>query len=495
MRAAGPVRVAPAPDPWEAYGAVAGTEAAGAPDAAPPQPAPQPDPTPPRRRFSLRRREKPAEAAAARLRAMDDPPADPPIIPAAPSPLGPARAPLEGLGGLAVLLALDIALGARGFAHWPVHPFALPVLYVAARWGVWSGLTVALAAGVMRLGLALVNDHYTATTWAEPVAWIAAAALVGAVVERHRRRVAAAEAAAETAIAERTAVVESNDRLAIRAVELEARLGTRLAAATAVFEAARALGHDTGGVIRGAPGLVRAATGCAACSFWLLERDGLRLVAQTGWPEGAALPHSIPPGPLTEALARRRGALVVTRMADRAALGEHGLLAASVPSPWDGTPLGMVRIEDIGFTEFSSDTVAGLEAAAGWLGAALAEVGDGGGGLVAGVEASRAIGMMTGVARRVGFDLALLSAEVPDGPRAGAALEAVRAAMTEVFRGSDLLLESRLDERRVSVLLPGTAVADAEAATARLRAGLAERAPAATAEVGVTVAWLHGAAR
>jgi hypothetical protein len=93
----------------------------------------------------------------------------------------------------------------------------------------------------------------------------------------------------------------------------------------------------------------------------------------------------------------------------------------------------------------------------------------------------------------VGFDLALLSAEIPAGPRGAAALEATRAAMAEAFRGSDLLLEARLDERRLSVLLPGAAVGGAEVAVARLRRLLAERAPAATSSVVIGVALLHGA--
>ena len=98
---------------------------------------------------------------------------------------------------------------------------------------------------------------------------------------------------------------------------------------------------------------------------------------------------------------------------------------------------------------------------------------------------------MAGLARRVGFDLALLSAEIPPGPRAAGALEATRAAMQECFRGSDLLLEARLEQRRLSVLLPGSAVLGAETAATRLRALLAARAPAATAQVVVSLAALH----
>lgn len=398
-------------------------------------------------------------------------------------------------------------LRGNGFGGWPVSPFALPVLYVAARHGLVPGLAVALAAGLLRIGIALSTESWTANAWVEPLAWPCAALLVGFFTDRARARADAAEKAAAGALVDRAAIAESNDRLAARALELDARLGARLQAATAVFEASRALGHGTEGVIRGATGLLRAATGCAACSFWLAEDRTLHLVASEGWPADATLSHHFLRGPLLDAMEQRRGALLVTRPSDRLALGGEGILAAPVLSPWDGLVLGMVKVEDIGFADLALDTVAALESAAAWLGAALAdararEAADaataasggalpGGGMMVAGEDASRAIAAMTALARRVGFDLALLSAEIPAGPRAASALEATRAAMAEVFRGSDLLLEARLDERRLSILLPAAGLGGAEAAAARLRALLAERAPAATQQVIVGVAQLH----
>lgn len=551
-------------DPWAAHAAMAGLEGAGSPVPArnaattpppratplirpepsprqAPQAAPVPAPTPiaprpappaeapaapPRRRLPWSRAPKPAEAAADRLRALGgkagrapsaepappEPAAQAPA-PAAPRAAGgadlPLRPLLEGFGALVALLLLDFAMRGNGFGGWPVSPFALPVLYVAARHGLVPGVAVALTAGLLRIGIALSSEAWTANAWVEPLAWPCAAALVGFFTDRARQRAEAADQAAAGALLDRAAIAESNDRLAARALELDARLGARLQAATAVFEASRALGHGTEGVIRGATGLVRAATGCTACSFWLAEDHTLHLVASEGWPADAALSHHFLRGPLVDAMERGRGALVVTRPADRLALAGEGILAAPVLSPWDGLVLGMVKVEDIGFAELALDTVAALEAAAGWLGAALAdararEAADaaaaaaggalpGGGLMVAGDDAARAIAAMATLARRVGFDLALLSAQIPAGPRAAAALEATRAAMAEAFRGSDVLVEARLDERRLSVLLPAAGLGGAEIAAARLRALLAERAPAATAQVIVGVALLNQA--
>ncbi|MDP3418290.1 hypothetical protein [Falsiroseomonas sp.] len=531
----------PQSDPWSDPWA-AGTAPPDAPAGAPPQQPRQPALRLARRwrwPWPWQRASRPADAAVARLRALGQPEASPPN-PARPDPapldppagatpaaaasglpfggLPPLRVPMrplvEGLGGLLLLAALDRVLtGGNGFAHYPASPFMLPVLYVAARYGLVPGVAVALAAGLLRIGLAVSADLWTLGAWALPLFWPLLAALVGGFSEWHLRRLRAAEDAVAAAEQDRAAIAEANQRLAERALELDARLGARLQATTAVFEAARMLGGGTEGVIRGATGLLRAATGCTACSFWLAEDRTLHLVAAEGWPQHADPPlaHTILPGPLTDAIAQGRGALVATRLADRLALGGEGLLAAPVLSPWDGFVLGMVKIEDLGFDDLGLETIAALEAAAGWIGAALAEArareaaeaASGGAGspagmvaagglMVPGEEASRAIAVMTGLARRLGFELALLSAEIPAGPRGAAALEATRAAMAEAFRGSDLLLESRLEERRLSILLPGAAVAGAEAAAARLRGLLAERAPSATTQVVVGVALLHG---
>jgi hypothetical protein len=460
------------------------------------------------------RRARTAEAAAARLRALTAGPAlraeAEAAAPGSAEPpqeaglLGPVQPLIEGFALLALVLLLGVPLsGGTFYAGWPVHPFALPVLYVAARHGLLPGAATAAAAALLRLALALVTDTWSAGAWVEPLAWPMAAVLVGTFADRARSRAASAEQRAIAAEAERTAIADSNERLAARAVELEQRLAARLQAATALFESARALGHGSEGVVRGATGLVRAATGCTACSFWLAEGNALHLVAAEGWPAGATLNQSTLRGALPAAM-EQGGSLLATRPADRLTLGEEGILAAPVRSPWDGALLGMVKVEDIGFSELALDTLSALEAACGWLGAALAEArareeagaaGPGAAstasGILAGEEASRAIAAMTGLARRVGFDLALLSAEIPAGPRAAAALEATRAAMGETFRGSDLLLEARLDERRLSVLLPGAAVQGADIAATRLRGLLQDRAPGATAPVVVSIAALH----
>jgi hypothetical protein len=528
----------PVEDPWAAPWA---TAAAAAP--APAEAVAAERTRPPRRPFRWPwRRARSAEAAVARLRARPEPPPPEPLpteppqaeaaLPesAAPRPVPPPAPPLpslplaglpplplplralvEGFGALLLLALVDrLVTGGTGFSHWPASPFVLPVLYVAARYGMLPGVLVAAAAGVLRLGLAVTAGAWTTGAWVLPLIWPLVAAAIGALTDLRRRRLAAAEAAAAAAAEDRAAIAEANQRLAERMLELEGRLNARLQAGTAIFQAARIMGQGTEGVIRGATGLLRAATGCTACSFWLAEDRTLQLVAAEGWPQGAPLSHTLLPGPLTDAIRQGRGALVATRLADRLALGEEGVLAAPVLSPWDGMLLGMVKIEDIGFQEFGLDTIAALEAAAGWIGGALAEArareasesaggiaglqgpATAGGLMVPGEEAGRAITVMTGLARRLGFDLALLSAEIPAGPRAAAALEATRAAMAEAFRGSDLLLEARMEDRRLSILLPGTAVAGAEIAAARLRDLLAARAPAATAQVVVGVALLHG---
>jgi hypothetical protein len=406
---------------------------------------------------------------------------------------------LVGMAALAALVLLDQLFGGRIYAGWPLHPFALPVLWAAAAHGLVAGTGVAVIAALLRLALALATDSFTANAWVEPLAWPLAAALVGILSDRLRARAQAAEAEAAAAAAERMAIAEANERLAARATELEARLSARLQAETALFDAARTLGQGVEGVLRGATRLTRAATGCTACSFWLAEGLTLHLVSAEGWPQEDALPRVYPRGPLPDAIQQGQ-LLLATRPQDRLALGQDGIMAAPVRSPWDGTVLGMVKVEDIGFAALTPDSVASLAAVAGWLGTALAEAhteashgASRTGGVVAGEEANRSITMMTALARRVGFDLALIWVEIPPGAGAGTLMEAARAAMADAFRESDILLQARQEERRLAVLLPGAAVQGAQAAAARLRTQIAEWVPGTAGRSLVGVALLHRA--
>ena len=106
------------------------------------------------------------------------------------------------------------------------------------------------------------------------------------------------------------------------------------------------------------------------------------------------------------------------------------------------------------------------------------------------------IGYLTGLAARLGFDLSLLTVEVGDGQTAGpqdhaAGIDWVRHLLEDSFRDTDMMLEVLLDQRRFSVLLPGTDHVGAEIAADRLRAAFALGDPQQIGWVTVRSVTLH----
>lgn len=404
------------------------------------------------------------------------------------------RGVAEGAVMLAVLLAIDFAAtGGTRFAGVQPSPFGFVVLLVSAQYGLGQGALVALLAIAARYGGHLPQQDfgqdsivYLRGVATDPVLWLGCALVVGGIASRLRARAAAAERVALHARQELSVTVAAAGRLSASLAVLEGKVAGQLRTASSIYEAARGLGPDMPDVLSNAPSLLRAATECTRCSIYLLESDTLHLAASEGRRADDGLADRIGPGPLFEAVVGRRATLVASRSADAEVLAGQGILAAPITAPGDGAVpgavLGMLKVEEIGFARLHLDTVANFQAVCAWVGTALmhaeafVQARDerftvGGGRLVSAHHSERMIGYLTGLAARLGFDLSLLTVEVEAGDAAG--MDRVRRVLEDGFRDTDMMLEVLLDQRRFSVLLPGTDHVGAETAADRLRVAFA----------------------
>ncbi len=425
----------------------------------------------------------------------------------------------EGAVMLAVLLAIDAATtGGTRFGAVQPSPFGFVVLLVSAQYGLGQGALVALLAIAARYGGHLPQQGfgqdsivYLREVATDPVLWLACALVVGGIASRLRARAAAAERAAFRARQELSVTVAAAGRLSASLAVLEGKVAGQLRTASSIYEAARGLGPDMPDVLSNAPALLRAATECTRCSIYLLEGDTLHLAASEGRRADDGLADRIGPGPLFEAVVGRRATLVASRVADAEVLARQGVLAAPITAPGDGAVpgavLGMLKVEEIGFARLHLDTVANFQAVCAWVGTALMHADAfvqarderftvGGGRLVSAHHSERMIGYLTGLAARLGFDLSLLTVEVGDGQAAepqdhAAGTDWVRRLLEDSFRDTDMMLEVLLDQRRFSVLLPGTDHVGAEIAADRLRATFALGDPQQIGQVIVRSVTLH----
>lgn len=427
------------------------------------------------------------------------------------------RGVAEGAVMLALLLAADtVTTGGTRFVGIQPSPFGLVVLLVSAQYGLGQGALVALLAIAARYGGHLPQQGfgqdsivYLREVATDPVLWLACALVVGGIASRLRARAAAAERAAVHARQELSITVAAAGRLSASLAVLEGKVAGQLRTASSIYEAARGLGPDMPDVLSNAPSLLRAATECTRCSIYLLEGDTLHLAASEGRRADDGLADRIGPGALFEAVVGRRATLVASRAADAEVLARQGILAAPIIAPGDGmvpgAVLGMLKVEEIGFARLHLDTVANFQAVCAWIGTALmhaeafVQARDerftvGGGRLVSAHHSERMISYLIGLATRLGFDLSLLTVEVGLEEAAeisAAGVDWVRHLLEESFRDTDMMLEVLLEQRRFSVLLPGTDHVGAEIAADRLRAAFALGDPRQIGPVTVRSLTLH----
>jgi CheY-like chemotaxis protein len=100
--------------------------------------------------------------------------------------------------------------------------------------------------------------------------------------------------------------------------------------------------------------------------------------------------------------------------------------------------------------------------------------------------------LLARLAQRLDFDLALLDIALPEaGSRHAALVPAVREELHALFRGTDVVMETRADRHRLQVLLPGTDLMGAQRVAANLHETLAKVADGFAEAVRLETVQLH----
>lgn len=402
---------------------------------------------------------------------------------------------------LALLGAMAAGLAWLGIApdQLSPHPYGLAVLLVALQYGTIRAAVVAV--GAIALLLAGLPAQEFGQNWnlyllgivREPLIWCALVLLVGGFSDRQRARRDRAEAEAAEAGRQLAGMVEINEATVASNRTLEATVAAQGSTAARIFEATRALGQQEATVIAGTLDLLKVTTGTTQAALYLFENGRLRLAASHG--ERSQAPEL----DLMAVLAAGRDCLVASRAEDRALLGRAALLAGVLRSP-EGGVLGILTVEALPFRQFGLDTVANFGAVCGWVGDALARqralaaaedarFASPGCRVIGPSSAETAVYFMLAVAAR--FDLDLTSIDMALPPESVVQVPSLMAAMQDVFRNSDLLLQARRDGTVMHALLLGTDVAGGWLAEARLRAAIARHDPALAETISTNVTCLH----
>ena len=281
-------------------------------------------------------------------------------------------------------LGLDWLLGSGlRFEGVQPHPFWIPVLLLAMQYGTSEGVLAALAASLaLRLGnlppQSIAQDfyQYLYVLTREPILWLVAGVLVGELRMRQLRE--REELRANLALARKEAEAITRSYRALKSVKenLETRVAGQLRTVFTLYQAAKAIDKlDEGEVMLGVADLVRTVMKPDKFSLFLLNNDVLESVTNEGWDDeqdtyARWFDHS---STLFETVIGRQRQICVTRLEDERILAGEGVLAGPLISSDTGEVVGMVKIESLGFTDLSVNTVENFRILCEWIGTALAK--------------------------------------------------------------------------------------------------------------------------
>jgi hypothetical protein len=288
---------------------------------------------------------------------------------------------------------------------------------------------------------------------------------------------------------------------------LENRVASQMKTAIGLYESVKEIEKlNPAEVLMGIGGLVRAVVNPGKFSAWLLRNGRLELVVREGWSESDAGSQRAlgPESRLFVEIALHRRVLSVTNPEDALVLAGAAVVAVPVLVPDEGSVVGMLTIEKLGFLDLTFSNLETLRVLGQWIGvayqnalryeAARAEsIVNTQTELLAYGFLSRQISFLSSLAARVGFDLTMIVAklqnpdELPPDKRAAAPRAFSRAA-AKALRQTDLAFDYERTGMEFALILPASTVRQAEIVMRKLQSALASETAAEVPEARFTFA-------
>jgi polysaccharide biosynthesis protein PelD len=400
----------------------------------------------------------------------------------------------ETVAFLAAALALDFWLtGGQRFTALSPHPFWIIVLMVATFYGTNEGLAAAVLSTVALLAWNVPEQGFDEdrSAWllrvsVNPVLWVLSAIILGEIRSGLQRRYDRLHDDFLQARKEVSTITEAYERLAEIRSNLEVRVAAQVQTVQAMYRASRAIERQgTGEVLVGISDLCRSVMAPRKFSLFLLNGAVLEAGASEGWVAGDRFEACFDAAsPLFQSVIVERRTLVVADVADEGILDGQGVLAGPLVSQDFGEIVGMLKIEELGFSGLHAAAVQNFKVLCDWIGTAYAnaqrmEI------LAEGhhfdavrrllpmslFEQQRSI--LVRLAQEIGFDACALYLGFHPRPQDGGAGDVLLArtvarAAEKILSIPDLRFDFRQLEWAYAILLPGMNAMAAEGVAARL---------------------------
>ena len=390
---------------------------------------------------------------------------------------------MEMILGLFLLILIDQFLGrGNGFMHIEPSPFWIVVLLIAAQYGVNEALLASVLSTLVFLFFAdwplrgadqNVFDYYYALML-NPILWIIAGIVVGALTERHLRKIVKLTKSIEDSQQREETISESYDFVKSRKESLEVQLTGKLTSSIKAYQAAKSIETlNPKDVMRGIEELVRSILGPQKFSIYSLDDNKLTANVLYGWTQEDPFGQEISSADsIYQMVVGQRDVLCISNSEHEAVLHRQGVLAGPIMDPDGQTVIGMLKIEQLDFGHLGLQTIETFKALCDWIGASMVNaeyyqtvkeesVINPEHNLMTVNYFKRQSDYLTALAKRVGFDLSLIVVRLSDGDKMPDAdrLNVARnlsEAVKKALRNVDMAFEYQNTGEEYSLLLPAT---------------------------------------
>ncbi len=385
--------------------------------------------------------------------------------------------------------------GTRFWETYP-HPFWILVVLISAQYGTTEGLLACVVASALLLvgnlpEQTLSQDlyDYLLHLLHRPILWFVSAIILGELRLRHLRernelrREAAASKHREVAIAsgyEKLQKVKEN---------LEARVAGQLDSAIKLYETAQALENlEPDAVLRGITDLVRTTLHADKFSLFLIKENQLILSVSEGWTSSGQFASFFPrESPFFRELVSSQKFLCIVNPEEERILANQGVLAGPLVAE-QGETLGVLKIEEMGFSKLSLSSVQTFKVLCRWIATSygnalryekmrsnslLSEDTR----LYSSSFFSQQKAFLVDLAERVGFDLStvvirLVNSEDLSPQELKEVPELLDETVKTALRRTDLVFESLSGGYEYAVVLAATPTADTGIVLKKLEGGI-----------------------
>lgn len=286
---------------------------------------------------------------------------------------------------LVVFAALDyFFFSADRFVNVHPHPLWLVVVFASMQYGLREGVFAAVASTLfLHVGVSAETavqweryDYIARFGWL-PLAWLAAAVALGQVRQRQLRKRKTLVEAVDRLEKENETLHKAHTLLERHADDLQARLVGQSSLAAKAFEVAHRFYTKRGEEMTTVYlDTIMELVSPKKVSIYRLNEGQLRLIGALGWTETDEYsPQFDEHSSLFKRVVTDAAMVSVDQESDEQIIRGQGMVAAPLIHHESGSVVGMLKIEDIAFSDYNKGTLETIKIAANWVGTDMLNAG------------------------------------------------------------------------------------------------------------------------